>query len=496
VVIVGAGIAGLVAAAELAAQGENVLVLERAPAPGGKMRQVAIGGALLDAGPTVLTMPGILEEIFARTGTSLAAELELQPARILARHAWDERARLDLFADHAQTQAAIGRFAGAGEARRYQRFCSDAAGMFRTLEHAFLRAHRPTAWSLVAQSGFRGLTDLWRIRPFTTLADALSRHFHDPRLRQLFGRYATYSGSSPFAAPATLMLIAHVEQRGVWLVRGGMHQIALALERCAAHHGATFRYSTEVTKVLSNGGRASGVRLGEDEDVPAKAVVVNADAAAVAAGLLGQSAASAVPRAGAGMPSLSAVTWAMLARTEGFPLTRHTVFFSRDYRAEFDAIFRDGRIPAEPTVYVCGQDRNGDEDERSLEEERLLCLINAPAMRDGRSIDRQAVEASARAAFRVLSRCGLRVRARSDATIVSTPADFAAMFPGTGGTLYGRAMHGWRAAFQRPGARTALPGLYLAGGSVHPGPGIPMAALSGRLAAACLRADCAKSSAS
>jgi hypothetical protein len=153
---------------------------------------------------------------------------------------------------------------------------------------------------------------------------ALGDYFRDPRLRQLFGRYATYCGSSPFQAPATLMLVAHVEQEGVWLVEGGMHRLAVALEGLAERRGATFRYGAEAAEILVAGGKVAGVRLASGERLDADAVVLNADVAAVAAGRFGPAAAGAVPKVPRSSRSLSAVTWALHARTEGFPWSATT----------------------------------------------------------------------------------------------------------------------------------------------------------------------------
>ena len=278
------------------------------------------------------------------------------------------------------------------------------------------------------------------------------------------------------------MLIAHVEQQGVWMVEGGMHRVAVALAALAARRGASFRYNAEVSEILSEGGRCTGVRLADGERVPAEAVVANADAAALHAGLLGPAAARAVP-APQGVPSLSAVTWCMEARTAGFGLSRHSVFFSDDYKAEFDAIFRDHRLPAQPTTYVCAQDR-GDDGAAPDGPERLLVLVNAPA---ATPLDPQEIETCRQASLDLLRRCGLTIMPERET--MTTPADFAALFPGSGGALYGQATHGWKASFSRPGTRTRLPGLYLAGGSVHPGAGVPMAAMSGRLAAARVISD-------
>jgi 1-hydroxycarotenoid 3,4-desaturase len=484
VVIVGAGVAGLAAALSLSGAGRPVLVLEAGLSPGGKMREVEVAGRRIDAGPTVLTWRAVFEELFAAAGARLDEELILHRAALLARHAWSAHERLDLHAEVPASAAAIGEFAGAAEARNFLRFAADARRIHATLEASYMRATRPNVLQLVQRIGLRHAADLWRIRPFATLWRALGDYFHDPRLRQLFGRYATYCGSSPFLAPATLMLVAHVEQQGVWFVDGGMHALARALERVARRCGAQFRYGTRVAEVLTAGGRANGVRLADGECIPASAVICNAELAALAGGALGAAAARAVRPPAEKLRSLSAMTWCAVARTRGFPLERHNVFFARDYAAEFAALDRARKLPTEPTVYICAQDRPL---AGAAGAERLFCLINAPANGDRHPYPPAQVQRAAERMLATLARCGLEVDV--EAIAATTPSDFARSFPGNGGALYGSATHGWRASFIRPGATTRLPGLFLAGGSVHPGPGVPMAALSGRLAAAAVLAS-------
>jgi 1-hydroxycarotenoid 3,4-desaturase len=178
------------------------------------------------------------------------------------------------------------------------------------------------------------------------------------------------------------------------------------------------------------------------------------------------------------------MTWAGNAAPQGFPLSRHNVFFSTHYAAEFDAIFNQRRMPDEPTVYICAQDRDDMAMADPKGPERLLILINAPATGDTHSFDASEIEQCADRTLQKLRRCGLSLDLDPAQMVTTTPNDFAARFPATGGALYGQASHGWKASFNRPSTRTKIPGLYLAGGSTHPGPGVPMAAISGRLAAA------------
>ena len=487
VVVVGAGVAGLVSALMLACRGLQVTLVERAETPGGKMRQVLVDGAAVDSGPTVFTMRWVFEQIFEAAGSSLTEQLRLQPLGVLARHAWGADTRLDLFADAGRSTEAIGEFSGPQEARRFVQFCAQAKRVYDALEGPYIRSERPTLMSMARDLGPSGLGVLGGLGPFASLWQSLSRHFHDPRLQQLFGRYATYCGSSPFAAPATLMLVAQVELDGVWSVNGGMHVVAQALATLAQQRGVKLRYGVACSEIETAQGRASGVRLANGERLAADAVVFNGDVGALAQGLLGLGPLRAAAPVEVAQRSLSAVTWSMHARASGFPLVRHNVFFDHDYRSEFDDIFSKRRLPEQGTVYLCAQDR----DDHGLAQpgpERMLALVNAPADGDSPAFDESRIQACEHRSLALLRHCGLTLQAQPHQVMRSTPQDFGRLYPGTGGALYGRATHGWMSAFARPSAQSKVPGLYLAGGSVHPGPGVPMAAMSGRLAAATLMA--------
>ena len=497
-VVVGAGIGGLVSALLLAQRGVQVTLVEAAAEPGGKMRQVEVDGQRIDAGPTVFTMRWVFDQILDAAGSSLESLVGLQPLSVLAPHAWKPVAdgapqQLDLHADLQASVDAIARFAGPEQGRRYRAFCDEARRVYQRLEGPHIRAPRPSLLGLIRDLGPGGLATLSGLGPFATLWTRLGHHFPDPRLRQLFGRYATYCGASPWQAPATLMLIAHVEQSGVWSVQDGMHALPRALAQLARERGAALHFGQTVERIVVRDGRARGVVLADGREIAADAVVFNGDASALATGLLGDGARAATRAVAPAQRSLSAQTWAMHARCSGFALSRHNVFFDDDYRAEFDDVFRGRRLPRRGTVYVCAQDRLED-GTAPAGRERLLCLVNAPPDGDSRRFEALETEACLQRCLDLMQHCGLQVDSPPQHTLSTSPTDFHRLFPGTGGALYGAASHGWMALFKRSGSSSRLPGLYLAGGSVHPGPGVPMAALSGRLAAETVMAHLASTS--
>ena len=489
VIVVGAGVGGLAAAVALAAQGEAVTVVERDSGAGGKLRPVQLGGQWLDAGPTVLTLRGVFDRLFALAGQSLDQHLVLTPLQVLARHAWPDGSRLDLFADRQRAAEAIGALAGAQAVRQYLAFCARTRRVFQALDGPYLQSARPNPLSLAWRCGAAGLPGLLAGQPMRSLWQSLSQQFDDPRLRQLFARYATYGGSSPWQAPATLMLIAHVEQAGVWSVAGGMQALATALVALARRLGVQLRFGQGVQGLQLAGGRVSGVVLDDGQPLPARAVVFNGDVAALASGALGAAAQHAVAARPVAARSLSALTWNLVAPARGFALLRHNVFFSADYAAEFRQLFGQQRLPAQPTVYVCAQDRGDQPLPDDGRPERLLCLVNAPARADTHPLSDEEIAACQSRTFDHLARLGLQLPAQAPLQLCHPPAHWAQRFPATGGALYGQATHGWRSSFTRPTARSRLPGLYLAGGSTHPGAGVPMAALSGLQAAQAWWAD-------
>ena len=375
VVVAGAGLGGLASALALVGSGHRVALVEAHTEVGGKVAVARVEGREIDCGPTVLTMRPVFEELFAAAGLRLDDHVELLPLDLLARHAWPDGSVLDLFADEAATTEAIAAFAGAREAEGYRRYASYSAKLLDRLEEPFLRHDNGGLARLLWRAGPRRMAGLARVDFARTMWRALGEFFADPRLRQLFARYATYYGSSPFSAPATLNLISSVEQRGVWAVRGGMIALARAIAAAFVAKGGTLLTGAAVERLATERGRVCAVHLGDGTHLRCRQVVFNGDPQQLTSGRLGDTVRHAV-RTSPAPASLSAMTWSMMARPRGLELAYHTVCFSADYADEFAALFDRKRVPGNPTVYLCAPDRIAGIPQGS---ERLFCLINAPA---------------------------------------------------------------------------------------------------------------------
>lgn len=483
VVVIGAGLGGLCAAVRLAHAGCAVTVVEAAQGPGGKMRTVASAAGPVDAGPTVLTLRGVFDEVFAAAGTTVEAHLTLVPQPVLARHWWPDGTTLDLYSDAEASAAAIAEAFGTRAAADFRRFHTLTAQAFAAFAAPVMEAPRIAAPRVAAAALRRPA--LWpMLMPGMTMARHLALTFRESKLRQLFGRYATYVGGVPQATPALLSLIWQAEAAGVWVVEGGMHRLAQALEGLAKAGGARFRYGVAAARILEHWGKVSGVALADGSSLAADAVVFNGDPAALRAGLLGPAVREAVPARGVAPRSLSARVWAFAARAAGRELAHHNVFFTADPGAEFGPLAR-GHAPEAASFYVCAQDRGLAAAPKGRE--RFEIILNAPPLpahgpppppaEDQRCHDLM---------LSTMTDFGLSFDPAPPLSAMTGPGGWAAMFPGSQGSIYGLSPAGTMAAFRRPPAATALPGLWLAGGGAHPGAGVPMAARSGLHAAAAI----------
>ena len=478
-IVIGAGLGGLSAAITLAARGERVIVYEQLDRPGGKMGEYEADGFRWDTGPSVLTMRDVYEDLFAAAGRRFEDYVELAPLDPVTRYFWRDGAVLDATADRVEMRRRIGRFSPA-DADHYDAFMDYAAEIFATVKEPFLYRRKPAMRDLLKLP----LRDVLKIDALRTMSRSTDAAFHDRRLRQLFNRFATYNGSSPYKVPATLNSIAHVEMGGgAYYPRGGMFRMAAAYEKLARELGVEFHYGTAVRRVIVERRRATGVELASGECVTgADAVIVNADYAHARVRLLDAAPVTKLE------PSCSGFVLLLGVRGRHEQLAHHNIFFSDDYQREFADIF-ERRMPCEdPTLYVCITSKT---DSVHAPEgcENWFVLVNAPYLSEAWDWQIHAADYAAR-----LRSMLARVAGLDPASVmyekVLTPADLQQTYGGNRGAIYGYSSNGMAAAFLRPDNRDAeIRGLYYAGGSTHPGGGVPLVTLSGRAAAECVAAD-------
>ena len=499
VIVIGGGIGGLSAAIRLRTLGYGVTVLERAATPGGKMRQVLVGGKPFDAGPSVLTLPWVLDELCASAGVIRSDLIRLTPLEPLCRHFFADGTQLDLFNDEppdgrnpseaawARSADEIRRVIGANAAAEYGRFRRHAARIYQAVERPFLLSPIPSnPLGLVLQNRFSDAIGLWRIDARRTLWQALSRFFSDERLRMLFARYATYSGADPFLAPGTLAVIPHVEQGfGVYSIAGGMYRVATALAELLERLGGRIRYGADVSRlVLDEKGQRILAAEVSGERLHADLFVANCDVPQLYQRMLdGSRVADRLRQRYDHLPpSLSACLHLAVADdAKQLPLCHHNVFFTQDYRHEFDELAHGP--PTDPTIYLCSPDF-------AQATQRWFFLTNAPALpplgttKQQPAWDDALVSACRQRVIDKLTRHGIDYRLHVGAEAAITPEDFARLFPSSRGAIYGAAASSRMAAFRRP--PNQLPGLanlFCVGGSTHPGAGVPMVMLSAKIVA-------------
>jgi len=479
VVVVGAGMGGLAAAARLRVKGHDVLVLEQGPRAGGKLDRFERDGFVFDSGPSLLTLPAVYRDLFLKTGGALETAVDLQPLDRAFGYRFADRSTLDLpGVDPGRIARAMGDQLGGRAQQDWTELMQRAGEVWRITRGPFITSPLAGAGTLVKLA-----TDPREVRavaPFTTLRKLGRRHLADPRQITLLDRYATYQGSDPRRAPAALMTIPYVEQAfGAWHLGGGIATLADALTARCLERGVGLRTGADVDRIMTAQSGVTGVRLADGETIDADIVVANVDATGLYADLLTDTRAKkplrTVQRA---TPSLSGfvIMVAVRGRTEG--LSHHNVWFPADYDAEFDAVF-GGRPVADPTIYACVPDdplMRPDEDFESW-----FILVNAA--HEGLVDWNAQREAYADHVLDVLARRGVDLRPRMLWREIRTPADLQARYRAPGGSIYGTSSNGMRAAFLRPANISPIPGLYLVGGSSHPGGGLPLVGISADIVA-------------
>ena len=469
VVVVGGGVGGLMTAIRLRCAGHDVTVLERLPQFGGKLATYSRDGYHFELGPSLLTWPRVIDDVFRLAGTSLADEVQLVRLAQPFRYFWPGNGGTATFHDDpvATAQSLDGMSPGSGD--EYLRFLRHSRKIWEVSERTFFAGPMTGPLSLLRR--MRSPRDFVAIDARRTLWKASKKHFGDPRMHQWLGRYATYSGSSPFESPATLSCIPALEaDQGSWYVRGGLGALRDAIVAVADRVGVRLQAGVDVTGVVTKRGRVTGIRTAQGQEIGAEIVVANVDAEHLYGDLLPQSRRLKKVRKAGRSTSGIVVLVGATGKTEG--IAHHNVWFSKDYRREFDEMKR-GVLPAEPTIYACVSSVT-DSTQAPTNGENWFILVNAPA---GLEVDEEV----ASRLLDELARRGPDLRGRAEFVEMLSPKDFETRYRSSGGAIYGTSSNGMRAAFRRPVNVGPVKGLYLVGGSSHPGGGLPMVTTSARI---------------
>ena len=487
--IIGGGLGGLASACVLAARGHKVVLFERNDWLGGKAAVLEKDGFRFDMGPTILTLPSVLEKIFGEAGRDMSDTLELVRLDPQWRSFFQDGSTLDLTADAGQMDRNLHAFTGDDRTSEgYRRFL----GLSEKLHHIsdkffFWRSVGGLRDMFEARSTFQIniLRDLLAMQPGRTVAGVVRGHIPDARVAQMVDHFTQYVGSAPHASPAVLCGIAHMQtQEGIWYPMGGTRSIPAALQELALSLGVEIRCGEEVTRILTSQSAVSGLRLATGEELPFDAIISNCDSVRTHRELLDDPARFAFERRRRYEPACSGVVLYLGLRERYEHLLHHNFVFSRDPKEEFRSIYRRGEPAADPTCYVCAPARTeaGAAPEGG---EALYVLVHTPYLRPHHDWDRM-LPAYRKTIIDKLRRTGGMedIESRIVFEEALTPTGIDRRYHVLNGAIYGLASHGRFLGAFKPGNRSPdVQRLYLAGGAAHPGPGMPMVLMSGWIAA-------------
>lgn len=469
--IIGAGIGGLATACLLAAEKHTVTIFEQQPNVGGKMNRFSKGDFTFDTGPSLLTMPHILEELYQRCGTSLEKELTLEALTPICRYFYQDGTVFNCHDDRLHTLDEIRRIAPE-DVEAYTDFLDYAENIYNKTADAFI--YNP----LYSFSDFKKLDlfSFFGIDAFSTVSARVDSKFQSEYLRKFFKRFTTYNGSSPYLAPATLNVIPHVEiNQGGFYIKGGLYTLAESLKKLAESLGCTFQFDASVQQIITNNKKVTGIKV-NNQLIDSDFVVSNSDATETITKLLDSSVVSdsKKQKAAAIEPSCSGFV-VMLGIDKNYEqLVHHNIFFTGDYQREFDQIFNAKVMPDDPTIYVANTSRSNPE-HASPNGSNLFVLVNAPYLSDAFYWNAES-DSYADLIVQKLEERGLTDLSKHIIVKeVITPSDFYHKYSSNKGSIYGTSSNSMFSAFVRPRNKfKSLEGLYLVGGSTHPGGGIPL----------------------
>jgi phytoene desaturase len=480
ILVIGAGLGSLSGALRLAKMGFDVTLFEKNETIGGKLNEKKLGAYRFDTGPSLLTMPFVIDELFAFLGFRREDFLDFAAIEPICRYFYPDGVRLDASADVEKMKREMAKLSPR-DAEVYENFLSYAERIYKLTADIFLFSPIHEFAEILKWRNLPTLLRLPQIDPLRTVHGGVSRFFKDKRLVQLFDRYATYNGSNPYRAPATLNVIPYVEYvLGSYYIRGGMYRLAEALLQIAGKLGVKIHASTAVEKILHDGNRVTGLMV-NGEKLAADYVLCGQDVV-VAHNQLIDGFKKCRARLNRLEPSCSGLVFLWGVHKKYSELAHHNIIFSRDYKKEFGQIFKEKKAPDDPTIYVAITSKS-DPAHAPPDSENWFVLLNMPYLT--KELNWQSETGRVRESIlKKLHRIGIVLADHIEAEFVFNPEDFYQRYLSNRGSIYGISSNSRSTAFKRPANRSRqLNGLYFAGGSTHPGGGIPLVLLSGKIAA-------------
>jgi phytoene desaturase len=473
VVIIGGGLGGLSAALRLAAAGWRVTVCEQGATFGGKMNSWEKGGFRFDTGPSLITMPWVFEEVFEVAGSRLQDHLELIRMEPLADYRFADGTGFTYSSSLSEWLPTIRQLDGR-DVDGFLRFIELGARLYQVSNATFLR-RRP--FDPPDRTAFPALKQMPLRYGWGNYHKTVAAHFHSPYLVQLFDRYPTYVGSSPYESPATLAVIPYIEYAfGGWYVKGGLYRIVESFLGLARQAGVELLAGARVERIEREGRRVKGVVLADNRRLAAEVLVMNGEASEVAR-LMGDERARLPERE----RSMSGFALLLGVNRTLHDVRHHSIYFSADYENEFSQLCGERRFPDDPTVYVNVPSRS-DRSTVPGTGETLFVMANAPANDRDEWGEAETEEARRRVLGRLKKSGFPDIEPNITVSEVWTPRKLAGRYLMPGGAIYGTHSHGWKHAFLRPPNKDRrYEGLYYVGGSTHPGGGTPTVLLSAKI---------------
>lgn len=490
VAVIGGGLGGLSAATLLASKGFTVTLFEKNSYTGGKAAVIEGNGYSFDAGPSLLTMPFIPQNLFERCGAKGEEYITLRKLDIICRYFYPDGTVLDAFADREKFKQEVKEKTGEPKEHleKYLTYCEN---IYKATADVFILNDFRSAKLFLSAAGLKSLLKLPRIDPLRTVHQANSSFFTDKRLVQLFDRYATYNGSSPYLAPATLNVIPHVEYTmGAYIPEGGIRKIPEVIRQLAEEKGAVIQTGVQVEEIITGGSVANGLRINGRIEHFDK-IISNADVNYTYEKLLQNPKAGEAKRYKRMEPSGSGLVFYWGVGREFHTLEIHNILFSADYEKEFRELFNEKKIPNDPTVYVYISSKYNTSD-APAGSSNLFVMINTP-YDDGRISDTEIHQARETVLNKLQAMTGEDIRPHIRFEAIQTPGMIQERTNSKWGSIYGVSSNSRNAAFLRQANRSSsFKNLYFCGGSAHPGGGIPLVIQSGIIAAEKVMEDIGK----